>query len=489
MNKLISLLILVFIAIVSKSYGQNYSPTKIDSLLEVIKKYGDSVPTLAISKAEQSFEYSKAIGYKKGMVSSSILISKNLFDTNQYDLALEQLLKIESIALKINDAVVLSEIYRLKGISYVSLGLFSQSFSEFQKAFIFANQIIDKDSGYKQKGLLYMDLAVAYDRSGKKIDVVLKYFKRSYKLFNEIKEIKARRINLSLASANLGACFLEMKQYDSASVYLRSAIRLSELENYNSTKLYAYLDLGEVRLEQNSYIDAIDYFEKALITARKLKKPALISTAYLKLYRTYEKIGDHKMEEFYYTQYEELNDSLQKFKKNAALKTVKKLLIEKDSKDFTIKKTWRIVLFIFAAITFVLVFWTTRIYLIKKSEKLFVAQKRRKLTEKKIMLDKAGKIDLIVVDYVALAKISNEHFLEAFRSNNSEFYNNFVNTFPNLNRFEIEICIFLRLGFRVKEIALHTDVTIRSVEARLYRIKKKVDLPLKEDISLWILNF
>ncbi len=490
MNKTIYILLLFVLAVGTESHSQNYSTAQIDSLVADIKKFGDSIPLIAIAKGEESFKSAEAIGYKRGMLMSALLVSKNLFDTNQYDKALEQVLKVEDIGLKVNDATILSEIYRLKGICYVGLGLFSQSFTEFQTGIKFANQIVEKDISFKQKGLLFSDIAVGYDRSGKKIDFVLKYFKRSRELFSKIKDSRTKRVHLSLANANVGACYLALKQYDSASMYLTVALKLAEQENYNAAKLYTYLDLGQVRIEQNNLNEAISYFEKAHLLAERIKNMDLLCHAYLKLYKTYEQLDDQKNGDLYYKKYISLNDSLQKVTKNATLKTIKGLLAQKDDKDVSLKKTWRITLEFFVIITCILVFWTTRIYLIKKREKVYIAQNKKMLDEKKQLLTQVGKADETpVIDYVELAKRKDEQFLIVFKNNHPDFYSRFLKEFPDLNETEMKICVFLRLGFHVKDIAMYTDVTTRSVESRVYRIRKKTQLPIKEDISLWILKF
>ncbi len=490
MNKTIYMLLLFVLSIGTECKSQNYSTSQLDSLLVEIKKFGDSIPLIAIAKGEEAFKSAEAIGYENGMVISALLVSKNLFDTNQYDKALEQVIKVENIALKINDTTVLSELYRLKGISYVGLGLFSQAFTEFQRGIKFANQIVDMDIEYKQKGLLCSDIAVAYDRSGKKVDLVLKYFKRSHELFNKIKDPRTKRTHLSLASANVGAAYLAMKQYDSATRYLTVALKLAEHENYNAPKLYAYLDLGQVRIEQNNLREAVNYFEKAHLLAKKLKNFDLLCHTYLKLYKTYELLDDHGKEEFYYKKYIILNDSLQKVTKNAALKTVKDLLAQKDDKDVSLKKNWRITLEVFVIITCILVFYTTRIYLVKKREKVYVAQNKQILNKNKQLLNRVSKTDqTAVIDYVELANRKDDQFLAVFKNYNTDFYNRFLEQFPDLNENEIKICAFLRLGFNVKDVATFTDVTIRSVESRVYRIRKKIQLSIKEDISLWILKY
>jgi len=57
---------------------------------------------------------------------------------------------------------------------------------------------------------------------------------------------------------------------------------------------------------------------------------------------------------------------------------------------------------------------------------------------------------------------------------------------PSLNSAEMEICAYAKLNFSTKEIALYRKHTVRSVENRKYRIRKKLKMNPTEDFILWM---
>ena len=56
----------------------------------------------------------------------------------------------------------------------------------------------------------------------------------------------------------------------------------------------------------------------------------------------------------------------------------------------------------------------------------------------------------------------------------------------SLNGAEMEICAYTKLNFSTKDIALHLRCSVRSVENKKYRIRKKLRIEHEEDFMLWI---
>lgn len=478
-------ILILFVTVIG--YSQQYTERQIDSILSNIKKMGDSIPNKAIENSLKSYKYSQILGYKKGMAVSAMLAGKNLYDTNQYDKSLEQATKSEEYAFKINDYELLSEAYRLKGISYIGLGLYKQGFSELKKGLSITPKITTTDVALRQKGLLYNDIAVGYDRSTGAIDSIKKYFILGYNQFNKIENTKFKNINLSLASANVGACYLALKQYDSARVYLINASKLAEKENYNSVKLYAYIDLGNLEFKKNNFEEALEYFEDALFIAKKIKKRELQRDIYLNLSQTHEALKNKAKEGLYSEKYFSLNDSLQKKQQKAEIETIKDLITEEYSTVEKIRNTGVVALVISTILTVLFLIFAVRLYKMKKNEKRKIAEKKKRLQNKKDILEKAVLLNGTCLDEVLkLAKNNDPMFLSKFEATHSDFYNKILQEAPTLSKMELIVCAFLKLGFPIKDIALYTNVTVRSVEARIYRIRKKANLTGKNDISIWI---
>ena len=88
-------------------------------------------------------------------------------------------------------------------------------------------------------------------------------------------------------------------------------------------------------------------------------------------------------------------------------------------------------------------------------------------------------------------KKENANF-ETFFSNFEKLYPNFkitlYNLVPNLTTNELKLCAFLRLNLSSKEISNLLNITPESVNKARYRLRKKLNLSAKEDLSTFIIN-
>ncbi|AZA53967.1 helix-turn-helix transcriptional regulator [Chryseobacterium sp. G0201] len=87
-----------------------------------------------------------------------------------------------------------------------------------------------------------------------------------------------------------------------------------------------------------------------------------------------------------------------------------------------------------------------------------------------------------------LAMSRNSLFITYFKSEFPVYFENILKTCPNLISSELEICALLKLNLSTKEIAQATNTTVRAVENKKYRIRKKFNLPSDADLNLYIIQ-
>lgn len=87
-------------------------------------------------------------------------------------------------------------------------------------------------------------------------------------------------------------------------------------------------------------------------------------------------------------------------------------------------------------------------------------------------------------------KLDNEwnQFSIHFNSVHSNFLVNLKNTFPVLNAHELKLCAYLRMNLSSKEIAQLLSISVRGVEINRYRLRKKLQVPPKEDLFQFLLD-
>ena len=87
---------------------------------------------------------------------------------------------------------------------------------------------------------------------------------------------------------------------------------------------------------------------------------------------------------------------------------------------------------------------------------------------------------------IALAKSNNPAFLLLF----GELYPDFIEALkmlaPNIRSSELEFCAMAFLNFSTKNIAEYTYVTIRAVQIRKNRLRKKFEIPSDADFNNWM---
>ncbi len=79
------------------------------------------------------------------------------------------------------------------------------------------------------------------------------------------------------------------------------------------------------------------------------------------------------------------------------------------------------------------------------------------------------------------------------------FYPKFLSVYPsficiikdlncNFNKSELEICAYIKLNYSTKDIARYTKSSIRSIESKKFRIRKKLKLATNEKLDEFLIN-
>lgn len=151
-----------------------------------------------------------------------------------------------------------------------------------------------------------------------------------------------------------------------------------------------------------------------------------------------------------------------------------------------------VIIMVFAVLLILLIIRLNKAELLLRAEneeEVFKAQQKIDELVKKIELNEQdrspGKMEELKA-IVQLAVENNPAFLVKFNEFDAEFSKKLLEKAPTMVAAEIEFCVLLRLNFETKEIARYTKTSVRSVESRKYRIRKKLDIPSTSDINIWM---
>jgi DNA-binding CsgD family transcriptional regulator len=79
-------------------------------------------------------------------------------------------------------------------------------------------------------------------------------------------------------------------------------------------------------------------------------------------------------------------------------------------------------------------------------------------------------------------------FREAFDSADKDFLKKVKVAHPSLTPNDLRLCAYLRLNLSSKEVAPLLNISVRSVEIKRYRLRKKMDLPHEQGLVEYILS-
>ncbi|MGG5210024.1 helix-turn-helix transcriptional regulator [Chryseobacterium sp. MIQD13] len=87
-----------------------------------------------------------------------------------------------------------------------------------------------------------------------------------------------------------------------------------------------------------------------------------------------------------------------------------------------------------------------------------------------------------------LAQKNDPFFLNKFEFFFPEFFSILDDRGAKLILSEQHLCAMMRLNLDTKQIATYTNTTIKSVEGKKYRLRKKLNIPSDTEITQWILS-
>ncbi len=79
-------------------------------------------------------------------------------------------------------------------------------------------------------------------------------------------------------------------------------------------------------------------------------------------------------------------------------------------------------------------------------------------------------------------------FEDAFNNADKNFLKKIKSLHPNLTPNDLRLCAYLRLNLTSKEIAPLLNISVRSVEVKRYRLRKKMELPRENSLTSYILK-
>jgi tetratricopeptide (TPR) repeat protein len=489
--------IIVFLFFIFSHTLFSQNKEKVDSLLREFKTTADF--KIALSKADMALQISRSINYKEGIIKSNISKIRLYFDHFDNSECFKIIDEVEPEILNLKNPVFISQLSSFKAQLYIRLNLKDSAKQELDKALLFANNITDNNSRHYEKGKVYLVFATLYDCETVKDQyaVVLKYLKMSYR---ELCLVKSGFHNeaLVITCNALGSYYSHTNDFKSAKFYFNKAIAISRTLHCEKCGAYAFNRIAKMFYNMNDYDNAILNYEKSLKISKISENVGMIQENYMDLTLAYEKVKDDKKQKEALKQLKNIRDSIEYINKLSFETAVKGITddikLENSSNTDQFKRY-----IILGSILCLFLFYIILMYLKKyKSEKENRAKLEGFLNEKLLLIqslnsNKDSNKDTIEKEeelkkVVHMAMTNDLLFFESFNELFPDFKVKLLKIDPFFRVNDLKLCYYLKLNFDTKEIARYTGDTVRSVESKKYRLRKKINISSKEDINAWFNN-
>ncbi|MBE4948577.1 tetratricopeptide repeat protein [Chryseobacterium culicis] len=469
MKKILSIFFLYFYV---QFYSQNYTPAKLDSITTICKNKGEYDKVFQYNIA--ALQYYKEHDNPEGEALANINIANALstFDEHQKSLryldeAAKQLKLINNNGL---NARLCNEIAR----NYAFLGLYNQANIQLDKSIDYLKHAPDTKENRNSLFFVYIWKWSNFEDL-KLPDSINAMRKKGVRDFPDEPKIYVR----------IAEQFLSKKQHlDSVEYYLNKA---SVLAVKNNSSLHAFGAIatrrGNLYTLKKEYTKALEYYQESLPIYLKINRGADIINTYKKIYETYLALHDILKANEYLTKYTELNDSIQSGERKAVASVVNNFAIEQE-------KEKNHLYLIIAVITGVASASLAGVFIIRKRNKRrdqLLEEQKKIITEKIQETDQLKKkVDTSLNDLDKMATANSPFFISRFKEVYPEFYEKLTSQYPELTSHDLKFIAYVRLNMTNKEIGQCTNVTVRAVETKKYRLKKKLELPADIDFGTWV---
>ncbi|MFS4430379.1 hypothetical protein [Chryseobacterium sp. S90] len=469
-NFRIKALYLIFFSFSPFFDAQDYSfqPEPIKTTWEY-KSKGDFEGALKFNtKALTQYEEN---GDTKGTIMVYTNIGGILCNFSRYKESLEYLDKAKKELKNFSSPFLIGNLYNEYGKNYTQLGLLEQSNAAFNKAEYYIKKLTDER---QKKAILF------YNYSWKRTNFV------RMKNQDSLQHIERKMLAVNpgtLTYTRIADGFIAKKVHlDSAEYYINKAmLKFSTARRTEKgIALFSYGDLYNVKGDQKR---ALEYYLKTIDFFQKTKNKTALLTVYDTISSVYKSLNEIEKSNDYLRQYTALNDSLNKNQREAVNLAVNTLVeLNKEEKERERKIFYLIALAII--VIFLILFYFIRKIYIKKE------LKKDKIIEKKIQETDVLKLKVndSFEEIIQLMESRSPLFLIRFKEVYSEFYEKLTAHTPELTEHDIKFSAYIRLNLTNKEICQYENISLRGIETKRYRLKKKLKLSSSTDLQKWILE-
>ncbi|NBL66054.1 hypothetical protein GV828_12685 [Flavobacterium sp. NST-5] len=445
--------------------------------------------------SENIYEYALKTNNQEIADYSLLFILKSNFYQRNYELVIKDIGKLRSNAIKHNNLEILCDAHLLKAITLSNLNDFNGAVNEIQEVANIVNKMPNQNSRIIYTGLMHQNQAIIYYNNHSGREVVLRYLKLALYQFKKIQVLPETGFVMypknDLLRANydfIANEYVALKMTDSAKYYLAKTLATKARYPDPRRTVMTYNNYGYISYLEKNYLDALKFYSKSEAVAKTSDDSRLLHGAYEGLSIVHNKLGNFKEANHYMYLKVAIDEQNRIISQKSVANSLDDIF---DEKNKTINEknkqlsNLQIVLGIgglLGGLSLILLFREFKKQkTTKKQLQFLVNQKLNRVSSRK---NNSKGVDLEKL--VELAIQNDAAFYPKFRESNRDFISKLITLAPSINTSELKLAAYLKLDFSAKEIAQYTKTTVRSVEAKKYRLRKRLNIPTDQDIHLWL---
>ncbi len=485
----IPLLLLIFNIVFF--YSQEKKTEKeIDSIKNVLwdsKFFNDE----GLAKLTALYYQAKEINYTKAQLSLLVRIADIKAGKNDYVGALETLKALKTLSLSIGAYEDYISGSGLEAKIFFQDHNYSQAKKVLNAAEKYLPEIKDTEKRRKAKLEIYIYKWYNFEKSktpkSSYADSLLSISKKFYEEAILI-ENDYHRANRVLFSANLTTnSLILLKRYEEGKKYLKIAelqIKKAGKETYLTADYYEAkgdVEYNDKNNKNYSLDSALASYNKAIIIGEKLEYTARTKELYSKVAKIYGEKKNQKLQVLFLEKSQDLEDSVET-RQNKALDEVKpKLYTVNSTNEEEQSPQTKIILFsLLGFFATVLIGIGIKIFYRKKKVKNKVTVSETSFTEK-------PQSNFNSYNHLTNLALQNDpSFYLTFLELHPDFQEKLLKINSTIKTSDIEFCAYIKLNLETKQIATIKKISVRAVEGKKYRIRKKLGISAEENMYIWL---
>ena len=469
------ILFLLFL-ITSLCWAQN---DEVDQLLEnSLNEFKKTNLVESNRIALKALKLAKNNQYDRGIAQAHMYIAKihNALGNNKE--ALTHLNHLQNTIRFKRDYILQAENARIKGRAYASLHLFDQSILEFQKQLKIAKRIENKEK--QNFALLFAhENLIQVFKETKKTDSIWQHILAMEPILKQFNEQDVY-YELSAMHTQIADVLIQNNKLQQAEISLQKSLKL--LQKYKGLHTaFTYTSLGDLEVAKQNAHAALEYYKKGLENAKSINNFDAKKSLLKKIAYTYSdfKISSSLAKEYLIT-YQKLEDSVSLENSKA-----QSLILQQKMNETTDEVEGKFSTTLYIAIIAAAIGLLLSIVLYKKYKKYKRLTQEREI--QKLYLE--NRIEENNFEHlIQLAKQNSPEFIILFKEFYPEFLQSLKKYDANIRSSELIFCAMTFLNFSTKDISEYTCVTVRAVQIRKNRLRKKYNIPSDVDFNIWMQN-